>query len=131
MQAGIWWLCHAAALLWIVLFPLHARSFTLNKKDQYIHCFCLLAGLILPIIVVLTIIIDSAVQYNSNELYKNTNVSFTSTGMGFGKELTNECSFGTTKVALYSIFIPMSIMLAMTASLIILVCFYIYKVSFY
>ena len=69
MQVTIWWLCHAAALLWKVRFPLHARSFTLNKKDRYIHCFCLLVGLVLPLIAVLAIIADSAVQYKSNELY--------------------------------------------------------------
>lgn len=128
LQTSIWLLCHAAALFWKIRFPLHARSFTLNKKMKYIHILCLLAGLLLPLIHVIITIVVSAVEYNSNDFLRSSNISFVSSGMGYRKALTYNMCFGVSEAAFLSLIFPLTFITPLLTTFIILVCFYIHKV---
>ena len=129
LQISVWWLCHVAVLFWRIRFPLHARSFILTKKMKYIHVFCIFAGLVLPLLQMITVIADSAVQYKSNGFLKAMKISFTSSGMGFQKAFTNSQCLGTIPAALYSLVIPLCVIAAIAMTLVILICFYVHRVS--
>ena len=123
LQLDIWWLCHAATLFWKVRFPLHARSFSLNKKDKYLHIACLLAGILLPLIAVIAPIADAALHFEP------TNGSLASSGFGFGRSFQLSTCYFNSKVALGVAILPLSFVISLTFSFSILVCFYIHKVS--
>ena len=125
----IWLVCHAMTLFWKVRFPFRARYFSLSKKDKYLHIASLLAGFLLPVIPIVASIADSAVRHDTNQDL-NTTVPLGPTGLGFGRALHVGYSacYGTSAVAIQSIYIPLSIMVPSQATFIILVCYYIHKV---
>ena len=129
LQISIWWLCHVTVLFWRIRFPLHARSFIITKKVKYLHILCIFTGLVLPFLPVIVTVADSAVQYRDNDDLMGVNVSFFSSGMGFRKAFTNSQCLGTTSGALYSVVVPLCVVTAIAMTLLVLICFYVHKVS--
>ena len=127
----IWLLCHAAALFWKIRFPLRARSFTLNKKDKYLHLFSLLAGLFLPVIPIIATIADSAARYNTGLHPMGVNISLLATGLGFRPDPGLSICAGGSEVAVYLYSIILCSVIPSMMSLVILVCYYIHKVHAY
>ena len=123
LQVAVWLMCHAAALFWKIGFPLRARLFTLEKKDKYVHLICVVVGLILPLVTVIVPIIDTAVHIESQ------NSSLASSGFGYRRSFTGRYCYGYSRAATLSFTLPISFVIPLTITLIILVCFYIHKVS--
>ena len=83
-QFILWWLFHIATLLWNVLFPFHARSF---GKMKNIHIACVILGILLPLIPIITPMAAFAVDLqnqNENSTSEVRNSLFLSGGLGFG-----------------------------------------------
>ena len=122
LQVGVWWLCHAAAIFWKVRFPLRAKIFTSNKNDKYLHIISLLAGFLLPLVTIIVPIADAAVNSNTNDT--------TSNHYGYSRIFVHNGCYVSSRAASLSLYLPISIIVSLTITLFILICFYIHKASF-
>ena len=79
----MWWLFHTTALLWIIRFPFHSKSFDKSGKSKYLHIACVVLGVIIPLIPVIAVMADFAMEVQSNMELQYLNVTFISGGLGF------------------------------------------------
>ena len=56
MQLLFWWLWHTIAVFWAVAWPFHARKFNTSRNTKYLHIAFVLASLLLPVAPVLIIL---------------------------------------------------------------------------
>lgn len=83
LQTAIWWLFHTTALFWKIRYPFHARSFEMARKIKYIHISCIIAGLLIPLLPIITSMADFAVDLRTNVPLQNMNITFLSGGLGY------------------------------------------------
>ena len=55
IQLLFWWLWHAIAVFWAVKWPFRAKKFNTSRKLKYLHISIILAGLLVPMIPVLSV----------------------------------------------------------------------------
>lgn len=83
LQTAIWWLCHTTALLWKIRYPFHARSYQTSHKIKYIHIACMIAGVLIPFLPIVTSMAEFAVDLKTNTELQQRNVTFWSGGLGY------------------------------------------------
>ena len=128
-QSTIWWLFHICFLFWKVVFPLHAR-FSGNVK--YIHITCVLLGIVLPIIPIITSMADFAVdlqKQNENSTSQFRNNLFLSRGLGFevNRFPPTRCSSTRHDAIFYSYVLTSDIMLGCGCTLLLIAVWSIHK----
>ena len=122
---------HTTTLLWKIQFPFHARSFERAYGLNYIHIGCVVAGLILPLVPVITSMVTFAVELESDEIRKSRNITFTSGGMGYGlTRFPPILCRGTNKNAVfYALALPINLILIYGITVLIFLFYSIHKVS--
>ena len=122
---------HITALLWKIQFPLHSRSFETAHRVKYIHIGCVVAGLILPLVPVITSMVTFAVELESDEIRKSRNITFASGGMGYKLNgIPPILCTGTNKNAVfYAVALPINLILIYGISVLIFLYYSIHKVS--
>ena len=133
IQMLIWWLLHTANLFLEVKFPYHARSFKISSRKKYIHITCIIFGILLPLVPIIIIMADTAVDLqrqieNSTSQYINN--LFISEGLGFGHtEIpTLLCTSTNTDATFYSLLIMIDVILACGCTMLIIVFWTVHKV---
>ena len=131
LQLTLWGIFHTTVLLWKIRFPFHARSFERAHGIKYIHIGCVVAGLILPLVPVITSMVTFAVELESDEIRKSRNITFVSGGMGYG--LTQFppilCSGTNDKAVYYSRILLINLILIYEITVLVFVFYIIHKVS--
>ena len=79
----MWWFFHITALFWKIRFPFHSQSFDKSGKSKYLHVACVVLGVIIPLIPVIALMADFAMEVQSNMELQFLNVTFISGGLGF------------------------------------------------
>ena len=79
----MWWLFHTTALLWKIRYPFHARSYQTSHKIKYIHISCVMAGLLIPFLPIVTSMAKFAVDLKTDAPLQQRNVTFLSGGLGY------------------------------------------------
>ena len=122
---------HTTAILWSVQFPFHARSFGRADRVKYIHIGCVVAGLILPLVPVITSMVTFAVELESDEIRKSRNITFVSGGMGYGQiRFPPILCHGTNKNAVfYALALPINLIIMYGITILIYIFYTIRKVS--
>lgn len=129
VQLAVWWLFHTTTLFWKIRFPFHARSFEASHKIKYIHIGCVIAGVVLPLVPILTSMADFAVDLESNP---SRNVSsFISGGLGYGQTRFPPilCTGSDRNAVYYSVVLPIDMILAVGCSLLVIIFWIVHKVS--
>ena len=98
---------HSFGLFWSIVFPFHYRRFKLEKKIKYVHITTLVLFLVLPLFPALLHLID---------------------GYSIGIDTFNPCNGRNRAVTYTTTALPISIMLAITSSLMIIIFWTIFKV---
>ena len=122
---------HITALLWKIRFPLHSRSFETAHRVKYIHIGCVVAGLILPLVPIITSMVTFAVKLESDEIRKSKGITFASGGMGYGiTRFPPILCVGTDKNAVfYALALPINLILVYGITVLIFLFYSIHKVS--
>ena len=132
LQWILWWMFHTTALLWIIKFPLHSRSFETAHRVKYIHIGCVVAGLILPLIPIITSMVTFAVKLESDEIRKSRGITFASGGMGYSLAQFPPIFCGTSKNAVfYAVALPIYLIVMYGITVLIFLFYSIHKVSFH
>ena len=131
LQLILWWMFHTTAILWKIHFPLHARSFETAHKVKYIHIGCVVAGLILPLIPVITSMVTFAVKLQSDEIRKSRGITFASGGMGYGLLQFPPilCGGTNSEVMFYALSLPINLIMIYGITVLIYIFYTIHKVS--
>ena len=132
-QMILWWLFHTANLFWKVKFPFHARNFELSGKDKYIHITCIILGIILPLVPIITIMADSAVdlqKQNENSTSQYINNLFISEGLGFGFDQIPAvfCAPTNRNATFYSVIMLIDIILGCGCTMLIIIFWSVHNV---
>lgn len=98
---------HSFGLFWSIVFPFHYRRFKLEKKIKYVHITTLVLVLALPVFPALLHLIDGY-------------------SVGLGPFYT--CIGRNTVVTYFTFILPISIILAIATSLMIIIFWTIFKV---
>ena len=110
-QLAVWWFCHEISLFWGIRFPFHARSFETARHTKYVHISMVAVGLVLPALPVI--------------------VTFT-TGDPSRFGLTSFppilCSALQRNFTLYSLVLPLNVIMAIGIPLLIIIFWIIHKV---
>ena len=122
---------HTTTLLWKIQFPFHARSFERAHRVKYIHIGCVVAGLILPLVPVITSMVTFAVELESDKIRKNKGITFTSGGIGYGlTQFPPILCHGTNKNAVfYALAWPINLIVIYGITVLIFLFYSIQKVS--
>ena len=56
LQQAVWWFFHVFLMFWKIRFPFHARSFETDGYFKRIHITCVILGLLIPLIPVITVL---------------------------------------------------------------------------
>ena len=107
-QLGLFILFHAIGLFWGVVFPFHFRKFKAEGKLKYIHIATVLIALLLPLVPALLHLERGYVVANSP---------------------TVVCYGRSIDVTFFSFILPLSSILAVTTSILIIMFWIIFKVS--
>ena len=107
-QLGLFVLFHAVGLCWGVLFPFHFRQFKAEEKLKYIHITTVLIALLLPMVPALL------------HLEK---------GYGVASSPTVVCLGRSVDVTFFSLVLPLSAILAVATSILIIMFWIIFKVK--
>ena len=131
LQIILWWLFHTATVFWQIRFPFHAQKVKTERKIKYIHITLVLVGLLLPLLPIITSMADFAVDLKSDEFLKSHNVTFVSGGMGYGFPGSPPiiCIGTDSDSAFYSLVLPLIILLATGITILILLFWFVRKVS--
>ena len=131
LQLTLWGIFHTTVLLWKIRFPFHARSFERAHGVKYIHIGCVVAGLILPLVPVITSMVTFAVELESDEIRKSRNITFVSGGMGYGStRFPPILCYGTNdKAVYYALILPINLILIYDIAVLVFVFYTIHKVS--
>ena len=131
-QTALWWIFHISALFWKVVFPFHARS--MPGKIKYIHIMCVILGVLLPLIPIITSMIKFGVelqnQYENSSLQYRSDMFF-SGGLGFkpSRFPTILCTGSDPDAIFYSLLVPIDIILACGCTMLIIIFWSIHRVS--
>ena len=129
LQLILWWMFHTTALLWKIRFPLHARSFETAHRVKYIHIGCVVAGLILPLVPVITSMVTFAVELESDEIRKSRNITFVSGGMGYGLIQFPPICDTSKNAVFYALALPIYLIVMYGITVLIFLFYSIHKVS--
>lgn len=131
-QMAIWWLFHTSTLFWKVVFPFHSRSFEVSGRIKYIHITCIVMGIVLPFIPIITSMSKFAadVQRRSDNTTSSTHL-FLEGGLGFGTiRVPAILCTGTDRDAVfYTQVLPIDLILAVGCTLLLIIIWSIHKVS--
>ncbi len=130
-QIAVLWILHILAFFWKIKFPFHARSFVRENKIKYIHFTCVIVALLLPITPVITSMADFAVGFKCNEFLQNRNITFWSSGMGYGigRFPPILCLSTNSDVLFYSLILPIDSTLFVGITILIFLLWTIREVS--
>ena len=133
LQLTLWWMFHTTALLWNIQFPFHARSFKTAHRVKYIHIGCVVAGLIIPLVPIITSMVTFAVELESDEIRKSRNITFASGGMGYGliRFPPILCTGRNKNAVFYALVLPINLILMYGITVLIFLFYSIHKVSLY
>ena len=107
-QLGLFILFHAVGLCWGVVFPFHFRKFKAEEKLKYIHVTTVLIALFLPTVPALL------------HLEKGYGIASSPTTICFGRSVA---------VTFFSLILPLSVVLAITTSVFVIIFWIIFKVQ--
>ena len=131
LQLTLWWMFHTTALLWKIQFPFHARSFERAHRVKYIHVGCVVAGLTLPLVPIITSLVTFAVELKSDEIRNSRGITFASGGMGYG--LTRFppilCHGRNKNAVFYALALPINLIVIYGITVLIFLFYSIHKVS--
>ena len=133
-QLALWWLFHIVSLFWKIKFPFHARSFEMSGKFKYIHIICVIVGIMLPLLPIISSMAKFAVdirKQNNNSTSQIKNDLFLSGGLGFRSTRFPAilCSGTDADVIFYSVILPIDIILASGCTMLITVLWSVHRVS--
>ena len=117
MQLLLWWLWHTIAVFWAVTWPFHARKFNSSRKNRYLHFTFVLASLILPVVPVLIVIFASRNNYLKAPSFTITRVP------------TFVCTGTNIHTNFWAVLFPMSLLLAIGATLLVFILRIVIKVN--
>ena len=131
-QTSLWWLFHIATLFWQVIFPFHALSYETSNKNKYIHITCIIFGILLPQIPIITSMAAFGVdlqKQNKNSSSQLRNSLFFSGGLGFGPNgyPTILCIGRDPDIVLYNFIVMMGTILAIGCSLLVIIFWSVHK----
>ena len=131
LQLTLWWLFHTSAVLWKIMFPLHARSFNSSGKTKYIHIACVIAGVVIPLVPVVVTMADFAMEVQSNAFLQAANVTFVSGGLGFVMDRAPPilCKGYSPSVLFYTFLLPIILIFFVVIPEVILVFILVHRVS--
>ena len=104
----LWVTFHAVSLCWGILFPFHFRRMKADKKLKYIHIITVFAALLLPVFPSLLLLKDGYV-------FIDTPATF--------------CAGRSPVYTFYALILPLSILLAIATSALIIMLWVIMKVD--
>ena len=107
LQLAIWWICHVAALFWKVKFPFHAKAFS-NVK--FVHILVIVAALLLPVAPVIS--------------------AFVTGGFTIGSFPPLLCVTKNGNAVYFTLILPISLVVAIGTTLLILILATILKVQY-
>lgn len=127
LAAAIWWLMLTISLFWKIWFPFNARLRESKHQIKYIHLGCILTGVFVPFIPIISLMSAFAVKVKSDP----SNVTFVEGGMGFAflRFPPLPCNGNNKAVVFYTNILPTNIMLAVGITLVILIFWLVHKVS--
>ena len=99
---------HAVGLSWGIIFPFHYRRFKAHGRIKYIHASTVVLGLILPVFPALFHLID---------------------GYSIGTNLHAGCVGRNELISYCFVTLPMSILIAVTTSVFVILLWKIFKVT--
>lgn len=112
-QISVWWFCHVVSLFWGIQFPFHAKSFKTAHRLKYIHIPMVIVGLVLPTLpgIVASTAGDPTVR-------------------GFRITTTSpiRCSSLRKDIIIYSLVLPMNLIVVIGISLLVIIFWVIHKV---
>ena len=130
LQIAMWWLFHTSALLWKVKFPLHARSYDNAGKTKYIHMACVIVGVVVPLLPIVALMADYALEVQSNAVLQAANVTFMSGGLGFTlSRFPPIFCHGTSSVMFYGLALPLILIFFVGITELVLLFAVVHKVS--
>lgn len=107
-QLGLFVLFHAGGLCWGVAFPFHFRRFKAQKQIKYIHITTIIATLFLPLVPALL------------HLDEGYGVANTPSTVCFGRNVA---------VTYFTLILPLSVILAIATSILVIMFWIIFKVN--
>ena len=129
MQASLWGVFYISTVLWGIRFPFKYRKFVETGNIKYLHFSCLIVGLCLPLLSVIASMANFAVDIKTDPILGN--VTFLSGGLGYRPSRFPPiiCTVGHPDTTFYSLIFPLEISLGVTGTALVLVFYFIYKVS--
>ena len=133
LQSAVWWLIHTTALLWKIRYPFHARSFQVSHKTRFICIACIMSGLLIPLVPILTTMVDFSIDLQTNTVLQKMNVSFLSGGLGFSMYRFPPilCAGKNANVVYYSAILPINIIVIVGLTELIILLWTIHKVNYF
>ena len=112
-QISVWWFCHVVSLFWGIQFPFHAKSFKTAHHLKYIHIPMVIVGLVLPTLpgIVASTAGDPTVR-----------------GFRITTFHPNLCGSLQKDIIIYSLILPMNLIVVTGISLLIITFWVIHKV---
>ena len=101
------WLWHTVAVFWAVAWPLHARKFNTSSNTKYLHLIFVFASLLLPVAPTLVVLLVSSTQG-------------TKSGFVITRAPPFVCAGHDTRVNFWAYIFPISVILAIGVTLLIL-----------
>ena len=128
LSVAIWWFFLTATLFWKIWFPFHARRIETAHKLHYIHITCVIIGVLVPFIPIISLMSAFSVMLDSQDPPKPT---FWKGGLGFASARFPPlpCNGNDKNVLFYSDILPSDIILASGITLIILIFWLVHKVG--
>lgn len=123
IQLGVWWLVHVTAILWKIRFPFHARRYESAHRVRYVHIICVALGVLLPLISVVVIIVDSAVDSSGTNA-----TQYGTLGFGLTRFPPILCTGIDRDATYYSLVLPLNLILIVGMTELTVVFWIIHKV---
>ena len=131
LQTSFWWFFHTTAVFWKINFPFHARSYEISHKMKYVHLVMVLVSLVFPLVPIITLMANFAVDLESDVIRQARNITFASGGLGFQiiRFPPSVCSGGDSDAVFYSTVLPVNILLVLGSTELIFIFYALLKVS--
>ena len=126
LSLSLWWFMLTAALFWKIWFPFNAKKCEANHQVKYIHIGCGIAGFLIPFIPVIAHMASFAQQAKSDPA-----IEFVSGGFGFiFANFPPLVCHGRSKVVIfYSTILPITLLLAVGITFILLIFGLVHRVG--
>lgn len=121
LQLNLWWVFHISILFWKICFPI--RSIRYTHLMPRVHLVCVVLGLAIPLLPVLTTIIHSqAVDYSAREGLPS--------GLGFGLATFPPilCYTLNKDVVFFSFILPVTLLMVTGITVLLLTIWAVHKV---